>query len=348
MTEFLPNVIVLYSSSYVLKRRALQELQADILAEEDYAYALEHFWADEDKLETILAELSGSSLLANQRVVVIHEIQRLRAKEQEELAKQLQALSPGTYVIMTVTPASSREKKLPLAAPLFKFVQQHGEIRELPAPSDKAIIGWIGREAAQYGKTMAPEAAEWLKEIAGTDVDRLANEIAKLSHYVGANPIITREDVQAACSALDERGVFELVDALSRRDAATATDIIHALLPPGMPGSAQISAAYNILGMIARQIRLLWQTVYALKSVSSLENIPSQISVIFPQETGLDTAHPFVREKLTAQARHFTESQLARALVRVYEADLMLKGLGEQKAEARTILELLVVSLCQI
>lgn len=348
MSEFLPKIIVLYSSSYILKRRLLQELLAKILPEEDYSYALEHFWADDDKLETITAELSASTLLANERVIVIHEIQRLRAKEQEELSKHLQALSPGTYVIMTATPASSREKKPPLAAPLLKVVQQHGEIRDLPAPSEKAIIGWIGREAAQYGKTMAPEAAEWLKEIAGTDVDRLANEIAKLSHYVGANPIITREDVQTACSALDERGVFELVDALSRRDAATATDIIHALLPPGMPGGAQISAAYNILGMIARQIRLLWQAVYALKSVSSLENIPSQISVIFPQETGLDTAHPYVREKLWGQARYFSESQLARALVRVYEADLMLKGIGEQKTEARAVLELLIVSLCQI
>jgi DNA polymerase-3 subunit delta len=150
-------------------------------------------------------------------------------------------------------------------------------------------------------------------------------------------------DVQAASSASDDRGIFDLVDAIGRRDAPTAIDIIRALMPAG----TKRGSAIGILGMIARQIRLLWQAVYTLKTQRSLGNIPDEIKAVFPEDTALHQAHSFVQGKLVAQARNFTEPQLARALVRLHETDLMLKGMSDQKADERTVLELLVVSLCQ-
>ena len=337
-------LIVLHSSSYVLKRRELQRLVSQLLRPEDLEYALEQYWAGEDKLEVIAAAIPSASLLADERVVVVHELQAVGAKDQKLLTRPLENTPPGTTVIITTAPKSDRDKKKPpLASELLKLAQKVGEVRQLAEPGDRQIAGWVAQEVAGYGKEIDRAAVEALLNTTGSDVDRLANEIAKLAVYVGTAPLISVADVQAASSAGDDRGVFDLVDAIGRRDAPTAIDIVRTLMPAG----TKRGAAIGILGMIARQIRLLWQAVYALKSCRSLDSIPDGIKAAFPEDTSLATAHSFVQGKLATQARNFTEPQLARAMVRLYETDLVLKGMSDQKADERTVLECLVVSLCQ-
>lgn len=337
-------LIVLHSTSYVLKRRELDRLIGQLLPPEELDYCLEQYWAGEDKLEVIAAAIPSASLLADSRVVVVHEMQAIGLRDQKPLRRPLENIPPGTTVVLTTAPKSDKDKKKPaLAADILKLAERIGDVRVLTEPGDRQIGGWILQEARAQGKEMDRGAVDALASLAGTDVDRLANEIAKLAVYVGAAPFISAADVQAASSGSDDRGVFDLVDAIGRRDAPTAIDILRALMPAG----TRRGTAIGTLGMIARQIRLLWQAVYVLKTRQSLGNIPEDIKAHFPSDTALHTAHAFVQGKLAEQARNFTEGQLARALVRIYETDLILKGMSDQKADERTVLELLVVSLCQ-
>ncbi len=337
-------LIVLHSPSYVLKRRELQRLVGQLLTPEDLEYCLEQYWAGEDKLEVIAAAIPSASLLADSRVVVVHEMQTVGARDQKLLMRPLENIPPGTTVVLTCAPKSDRDrKKPPLSADIMKLAGRIGEVRQLAEPGERQIAGWITQEVAAAGRQIEREAVTELVNVAGTDVDRLANEIAKLMVYVGDASVVTVADVRAAVSGGDDRGIFDLVDAIGRRDAPTAIDIIRALMPAG----TKRGAAIGILGMIARQIRLLWQAVHTLKSQRTLDNIPDQVKAVFPLDTALHQAHSFVQGKLAAQARNFTEPQLARALVRLYETDLALKGMSDQKADERTVLELLVVSLCQ-
>jgi DNA polymerase-3 subunit delta len=340
-----PSLNVLHSPSHILKRRELQRLIGQLLAEEDREYGLEQFWAGKgaDKLEDMTAVIPMPSLLAPQRVVVLHEMQLIPIREQKPLLPALEHIPPGTTVIITTGPKSDRDKKVPLAAEILKLVRKIGQVRELQVPWDNKIAGWIVEEARGVGKQISPGDAQILHETCGGDLDRLINEIAKLAVYVGDAPAITDEDIRAAAAPLDDRDMFALVDAIGHRDAPTAVDIIRALMPPG----TKRGAALGILGMITRQIRLLWQGVYASKQKQSGDRTAEDIEALLPGDTALSSQHSFVQKKVAAQAPNFTEGQLARALVRIYETDLMLKGQGEGKADERTVLETLVVSLCR-
>lgn len=343
MPDLAKPLIILHSPSFVLKRRELQRLREELLRDEDPEYALEQYWAGDDKLDLIAAAVTSVSLLSDTRLVMVHELQALPAKEQRPLVKPLENIPPGTTVVVTTAPRNDKDKKPPVTSELLKLANRIGTVRELPVPKEQALPGWVSQEVALYGKQIERQAAQLLVDTSGHDVDRLANEIAKLMTYTGHEPLVTVEHVQAASSAMDDRNVFALVDAIGHRDAPLATDIIKALIPPGSrPG-----AALGILGMIGRQVRLLWQAVHTLKTRRSLSDIPPDIAAHFPSDPSLASAHSFVREKLSRQARNFTEPQLARALVRIYETDMMLKGMGDEKADERTVLELLVVSLCR-
>lgn len=346
MPDPFPPLAILHSPSYVLKRRELQCRLAQLLPHaEDREYGLEQFWAGKgaDKLEDMVGTIPMASLLAPERVVVLHEMQLIPIREQKPLAAVLGHIPPGTTVIITTAPKSDKDKKPPLAADIMKLARKIGEVWEAQPPWDDKMPGWIVQEARQTGKQISLPDARLLYETCGTDLDRLINELAKLAQYVGSAPAITAADIQAAAAPMDDRNIFALVDAVGRRDASTAVDIIRALMPPG----TKRGEGLGILGMIGRQIRLLWQVVYARAQKQSTENMADEMKARLPEDTAISGQKPFVHKKLAAQAQNFTEGQLARALVRVYETDLTFKGASESKADERTVLEALVVSLCR-
>jgi DNA polymerase-3 subunit delta len=341
-------VVVLHGDAEVLKRRAVDQLVAQLLGEADLEYALERLWAREVGTDTIIGALGSFSLLAPERVVLIHELQELGAKEQRRLAAPLARIAPGTTVVITTSPPQERRERKPrLAADLMKVIEKGGEVREVFTPPERDLIPWVMGEASRYGKQLSPAAARLLVEVVGASCDRLASEIAKLASYAGELPEIDEAAVREAASPADDRTVFDLVDAIGRKDLPTALEMVRALLPR----ESRRGAAIPLLGMIARHLRLLWQAAVVLKGQQSLEaTVPAELRARLPAETNLLDAlkgKSFLSRKYAQQARNFTEAQLARALVKVYEADLSLKGRGDGPMEDRMVIEALVIALCR-
>ena len=51
---------------------------------------------------------------------------------------------------------------------------------------------------------------------------------------------------------------------------------------------------------------------------------------------------------MIAQARKFSDGQIARALDIVHQTDVALKGQADQTIDERTALETLIVALCRL
>lgn len=341
-------VIVLHGDSDVLKRRAVQELVPELLGDADLEYAVERLWAAEAGADAILGALGGFSLLAPERVVIVQELQELSNKDQKRLAAPLGSVSPGTTLLVTTSPPAGRNDRKPrLAADLLRAVEKVGEIRDCSSPGERALIPWVTAEARLHGKRLGSDAAGALVELVGADCDRLAPEVAKLALYVGQVAEISEDDVRAVASRADDSSVFDLVDAIGRKDLPAALELVRAQLPK----EARRGSGIPLLGMITRHLRLLWQAVTVLKGHSSLEGqISDDVRARLPEETNLLEAvrgKSFLARKYTQQARNFTDAQLARAMVRVAEADMALKGFGDAQMDDRMVIETLVIALCR-
>jgi DNA polymerase-3 subunit delta len=281
-------------------------------------------------------------------VVVVQELQELSNKDQKRLAAPLSSVGAGTTLVATTSPPSGRfDRKPKLAADLLRAVEKTGEIRDCFSPPERQLVPWVMAEARLHGKRLTPDAASLLLETVGADCDRLAPEVAKLALYVGAAEEIADADVRASASPADDSTVFDLVDAIGRKDLPRALDFVRALLPK----EARRGAGIPLLGMIARHLRLLWQAVTVLKGHASLDSpVADDLRARLPQETNLLEAvrgKSFLVRKYAQQARNFTDAQLARAIVKVYEADLALKGFGEAQMDDRMVIETLVIALCR-
>jgi DNA polymerase-3 subunit delta len=194
--------------------------------------------------------------------------------------------------------------------PLVKLAeQQKGKtVIECRQPPAAELPRWIGERAKKRGGSIEPPAANRLAALSGGDLRRLDTEINKLITYVNAQRPITEKDVNLLVSDASASSVFDLVDALGKRDGQRAVHELHHLLDQG-------ENPLGLLAMIVRQYRLL----ILVKELQSRSLPPDAMA----KELG---QHPFVIKKLNEQARYYHDiAQLETIYRRLLEIETEIK-----------------------
>lgn len=341
------SLTVLHGEAEVLKRRALQALVCAHLGPEADPDAVTEFWGKEVDLRQVGNAVGSVSLFSDQRVIILHQFESIPLREQKPLEEPLGKIPEDTLVVIVTRPRENdRDKrKPPVSAPILKLA----DVQVYTAPRRaEEMLPWVTEEFRACGKRVLPSTANLLLNIVGPDYDRLHNEIQKLILFSGDEAEISDEYVRECACPAEENTVFELTDAIGARDVPKALAIVRTLLPK----EARKGSAIPLLGMIARHLRLLWQAAYTLKQSRQIpSDFPPEVAAVFPSEQGLVgevKSRDWIRRALQGQARNFSEGQLAKAMLKVYEADLALKGYSEEQLDDRMVVETLIISLCRI
>src|SRR5215212_2103697 len=189
---------------------------------------------------------------------------------------------------------------------LVKWAEKNEKLIQTKAfmlPRLKDMSGWIVNETKNQGGQIEARAAEMLKDMVGVDTRQAGMEIAKLLAYVNWARPVTGADVEAVCIVTSQQSVFDFVDALSNGNGKSAQHLLHRLLENEDP--------FSLWGMVVRQFRLLIQAREILDRRGNKDDVARVLGV-----------HPFVAEKTTQQAAHFsieTLEQIYRRFLRVDE-----------------------------
>lgn len=191
--------------------------------------------------------------------------------------------------------------------PIVKVARENprGYIKTFRQPRDP--LRWIQTRAAHYAVEIDGRAAHALAGLIGQDLIRADNELFKLSSYVGPGQTIREEHVAALTTYVPEESVFEMVDALGRRDGQTAARLLVRLL--------EDSEALSLMGMIVRQFRLLLQTREHLDLGGGRGGALAQALHV----------HSFVAGKLEKQSRNYTLKDLEGIYRHLLDLDRRIK-----------------------
>ncbi len=213
---------------------------------------------------------------------------------------------------------------------------------ELQQVSEDDAARWVVSTAEERGVTCEPDAARELVDSLAGDMMLIGSELEKLLLYV-STPIrsnnssaeqpgrITLGDVETMVLAAKQRSLYELTDALSRRDRPLALTLLHGLLHASDGGE---DSAIGHLYMLARTYRQM--LVIHEKKVRDSRAI---WQVLWP---GFRMP-PFAADILIQQARHYkTSTEIARALRSIAKADLEIRSSPVDKT---LVLERLVLAL---
>jgi DNA polymerase-3 subunit delta len=213
------------------------------------------------------------------------------------------------------------------AANLVEAVEAAGgvvERIERLAPVD--VTGWITARARLHGVKMEPDAVSTLASAVGSDTERVEQEVKKLGAYT-KQASVTAADVRALVSGAIEADVFELTQAVVRKDARTAVATLERLLADG-------NAVQQILALLLWQFRVLL-FASAMRSNADAERMAKAIR-----------SSPYAIQRATAFARRVTRADVLRAYEAIYATDQVIKtGRAESDVAA---LELCVLDLCGV
>ena len=132
-------------------------------------------------------------------------------------------------------------------SPYLKFINLV-ECGRLPR---ETLVAYIAKRAAKGGSTVTRPAAELLVDYTLGYLAAIENQVDKLTLITDA---IREDDVRENVSASSEYKIFELSDAINKKDGKRAMTILRALLSDGYAPSA-------VLGMLEGQYRRMMYSV---------------------------------------------------------------------------------------
>lgn len=277
--------------------------------------------AESTDLSALEAACGSAPFLASRRLVIVDRPAALLGSEtaRGRFFNLLESLPPTTALVL-VQPGDLKP-----ASALRSWAEAHtgaALCRAFEIPHDKAFVEWIRQRAQALGGSIEPQAAHLLAELVSEDPRLAALELAKLLDYVDRRRPVAVEDVEALTPFRGQGDVFAMVDAIGNRDTREALQRLHRLLEEEDP--------HPVFGMIVRQFRLILQARECLERGTD----PRQILGV----------HPFVADKVGAQARNFSLPALESIYHQLLDLDLASKS---SAAPLDSALDTLVASLAR-
>ena len=296
-----------------LKRELEQKIKVFLIDPSSEFFNYEVLDGRECDAGSLIIKCRTIPFFSSMKLVVVRNADEICSSD--ELREYIQNPLPATCLILMV------EKSIPSSLKKYEV--------KLDKLDSRKRAEWIRKKVGEFKKGIAFEAIQLLRELAGDDLGRLSHEIEKLVLFVGEKPSISKEDVQNIHpSGSQEMNIFNFVDALGNRDKKQALRILKDLILSEDIG--------RILGMIARQFRLILQSKELSKKGYSQTRIAQEIEI----------RQSWLVGKVLGQARNFSSEALAKKFETLVNAELDIKTNRIHRMQPLFSLEILVSKLC--
>jgi DNA polymerase-3 subunit delta len=160
------------------------------------------------ELADVLDELRSFAMFGGGKVVVVENGDEFISRFREQLEAYCEHPADSATLVLRVN-------SLPKNQRIAKVIAKNGAIEECAPPSDREIVPWIVNRAKSVHKlTVAPAAAEMLKDLIGDDLGRIDNELAKLALQVEGGKVDVG-DVQGSVAFQREQEMWHMTDEIA-------------------------------------------------------------------------------------------------------------------------------------
>jgi len=296
----------------------------------------------EVELQQVLDRARTPSLMAPFQVFFIRGVKNLytRGKHDDEfaaIAYYFKNPNPDALVVFVADhvsiPADVRRMDLQdkdRYERIRETLGEHCAVLEFARVDEGDAVKWAVETSNTDGVKLESDAARELVDSLGGDMMMVANELEKLTLFVGDKKRITLGDVETMVLAAKQRSFYELTDAISARDRARALTVLDAILNTGDGDEAAIGHLY-MLSRTFRQMLVIFE-----------RNVRDSRALWQALWQGFRVP-PFAAEDIIRQARRYkSRRELTSAIRRIARADLALRSNPVSK---RLVLENLVLEL---
>ncbi|HTJ14609.1 MAG TPA: DNA polymerase III subunit delta [Dinghuibacter sp.] len=274
-----------------------------ILSEAEAGFNLTVFYGKDADWTAVINACRRYPMFAERQVVLLKEAQQMR--DIDKLEGYIEHPQPSTVFVV-----SYKEKKVDGRSRLAKVLKEKGELLTTKKLYDNQLPEWAMEVIRRKGFTITPKGLNLLVEHIGNDLSRIASEIDKLSVNIGKGKEITEEDIENYVGISKEYNVFELQNALARKDLAGCIRIIQYFdaNPKAGPIQMVLPALYNFFSKVYQMFGL---------SGAADKEVAAALGV-----------NPFFLKDYRGAARAYGYEGVERVLLLLHQYNLKSLGVG--------------------
>ena len=233
------------------------------------------------------------------QLVLVKEAQDIR--DWEPLAEYLEHPQPQTLLVFCY-----RHKKMDKRTKVYKVISAKGIVYEKDKMRDYEVPDWIARVVSQQGYQITQKGAVLIAESLGNDLGKIANELSKVYISLPKGSVINEEVIETNIGISKDYNVFELQNAIGRRDIAQCTRIVN----------------YMAANTKDNPIQMLLPLLYGyFIKVMLFHQEPDKKKAMAVMKV-----NPYFMKDYETAARNYTLGKLASCIGYLYDTDLRSKG----------------------
>jgi DNA polymerase-3 subunit delta len=258
---------------------------------------------------------------SEKQVVIIKEAQAM--KSLKDLETYVKNPMPSTLLVI-----AHKYKKLDARTKFAKTLKANAEVFESKKLYDDKIPAWVSNYLMDKGYRLKPTAGALIGEYLGSDISKITNELDKLTINLPRGIEINEDHVQDNIGISKDYNVFELQNALGKRDVVKCNRIVNYFIsnPKSNPLVMVLGSLYNY-----------FNKVYITKSMSTASDDAIAKAI------GLRSSWFLKDYKLAAKKYSISHLKQIFGVLKAY--DLRSKGLNNRNVNHEGLLKEMIFQI---
>ncbi len=299
-------IIFLYGQDSYRIGRKLKEIVEGYKAKNPSGLNFIKFDFSENNIDDFYEAVKSNSFIVEKKLIIAKNIFRADSEALLKFFKSENLSEKNDAILITISFSDTDKSKL--FGYLTKKPNQAQSFKRL---KDYEVKDWAKRFSDSFEVQLTGEALDFLISNCGHDLWRLDSEIRKLANYkIGG--VISKSQVEELIIPNRERNIFEITDALLRKNKKKALLALHKAMDGGEKPT-------ELLGLLA------WQARNLLRFKTGVT--PASLKL-----------HPFVLGKLKESEKNFSTEELNSFLSKIIELDLAFKTTDVNEKTALSLL----------
>jgi DNA polymerase-3 subunit delta len=233
-----------------------------ILSESEAGFNLTVFYGKDAAWPEVVNACMRYPMFAERQVVLLKEAQQMR--DLDKLEPYIENPLGSTIFVV-----SYKEKKVDGRSRLAKILKEKGELLSTKKMYENQLPEWVNGLVESKGYSITSKALMLLVEHIGNDLSRINNEIDKLAVNLSERKKISEDDIEKYIGVSKEYNVFELQDALAKKDLLKAIRIIQYFEgnPKAAPIQLVLPSIYNYFAKVFSIFGMPDKSENAIKSL---------------------------------------------------------------------------------
>lgn len=290
--------------------KLIEKYSSSFLASE---FDKEVYYGSEKNLDEVLSAASSFPFGDGKKLIIYKEFEKI--KDKKKLTAYVKSPSETTVLVLIHNGDPTSYETDP-----FKSLNLNNYLFQSKELKGAALVDWLTSLAQDKGKRFPRENVQYMIDTVGEDRTMLEMQLDKILTYTGENQEITFEAVKSLAANTKEYSIFDLQNAIGKRDKQNAFKILNNMLDKG-------SEPIMIIAMLTKYFA-------GLSQVRELD----ELKLPLPAIAGIIGTHPYYYKDYQSAAKIYNDLKLRKAAKVLLETDVKLKSTSTDEKTLLTVM----------